>query len=54
MMGSRSHIVYPTNFATEYSTDCELIHEVQKHAFTGDEEEEPQVHLMFSDALCGT
>ena len=53
-MGSRSPIVYPTNFATEYSIGCDLIREVRKHAFSGTEEEDPQAHLMFFDALCGT
>ena len=51
---SRSPIVYPTNYAKEYSIDCDLIAEVGKHAFVGTEEEDPQAHLMFFDTLCGT
>ena len=51
---SRSPIVYPTNYAKEYSIDCDLIAKVIKHAFAGPEKEDPQEHLMFFDTLCGT
>ena len=51
---SRSPIVYPTNYAQEYSIDCDLITEVRNHAFAGTEEEDPQAHLMMFDTLCGT
>ena len=51
---SRSPIVYPTNYAKEYSIDCDLIAEVRKHAFAGIEEKDPQAHLTFFDSLCGT
>ena len=47
-------IIYPTNYATEYSIDCDLIQEVSKHAFARTIEEDPQAHLMFFDTLCGT
>ena len=47
-------IVYPTNYATEYSIDCDLIQEVKRHAFAGTKDEDPQAHLMFFYTLCGT
>jgi hypothetical protein len=53
-LGSRSPVVYPTNYPTEYSIDCSLIQEIKKHAFAGSEEEDHQAHLMFFDTLCGT
>mgnify|MGYP000923882770 CR=1 FL=1 len=54
VLTSRSPIVYPTNYAKEYSIDCDLIMEVKRHAFAGTQEEDPQAHLMFFDTLCGT
>ena len=54
MLVSRSPIVYPTNYAQEYSIDCDLIVEVRKHTFAGIEEQEPQAHLLTFDTLCGT
>ena len=50
-MGSRSHIIYPTNYATKYLIDYS---QVKKHAFSETKEEDPQAHLMFFDALWGT
>jgi hypothetical protein len=42
VLTSRYPIVYPTNYAKEYSIDCDLIAEVRKP------------HLMFFDTLYGT
>ena len=53
-MGSRSPIPYPSNYATKYSSDYDLIMEVKRHAIAGTEEEDPQAHLMFFGTLCGT
>jgi hypothetical protein len=53
-MGARSPIIYPTNYAPEYSIDTELISIVESHSLSGREDEDPQTHLMTFDALCGT
>ena len=50
---SRSPIVYPPNFAKEYSIVCDLIAEGRKYAFTGTEDD-PQAHLMFFETFYGT
>lgn len=52
-MVAKSPILYPTNYAEEFSIDTELICEVKNHVFSGQEDEDPQAHLPIFDALCG-
>lgn len=50
----KTPIVIPEVHANEYCISIGLIREVQRHAFAGEEGEDPIVHLSTFDSLCKT
>lgn len=51
---AKSPILYPTNYAEEFSIDANLINEVKDNTFLGQEDEDPHALLTTFNALCGT